>query len=169
MKYFHFLENRVSTNPTQLRTCYVFCRSFWLCEPLENFLDKLSACSGYVSCSPNSGLSNGTKIITRGSLEKNRYAYFKKRSPHRTWIFSSKMSKSKMFRVPFSEHALLDSFFCNTFSLLFFFSYHIVLTPWLIATLSPNSAPSFVHKATKESELLLFFLFFLHIVLILYI
>ena len=76
-----FLENRVSTNPTQIRTLYVLCRSFWLCGPLENFLDKLSACSGYVTCCPNSGLSNGIKIITRGALGKNRYAYFKKRSP----------------------------------------------------------------------------------------
>ena len=31
-------RNRVSTNPTQLRIFYVFSGSFWLWEPLKNFL-----------------------------------------------------------------------------------------------------------------------------------
>ena len=49
--------------------------------PLGNFLYELESCSRYVTHRPNSGLSNGTKIITLGSLEKIGHAYFKKRHP----------------------------------------------------------------------------------------
>ena len=37
VNFFHFLENRVSTSPTQLRIFHVFFASFWLWEPLKNF------------------------------------------------------------------------------------------------------------------------------------
>ena len=58
---------------------------------LRNFLYELESCSRYVTHCPNSGLSNSTKIITLGSLEKIGHAYFKKRHPQTP--FASYFSK----------------------------------------------------------------------------
>ena len=59
----------------------IIFRNFWLQMPLGKFLYELESCSRYVTYRPNSGLSNGTKIITLGSLEKIGHAYFKNRHP----------------------------------------------------------------------------------------
>ena len=71
--------------------CVATPSNFWLQRTLENFLRKSQTFPRYVTSSPNLGLSNGTKIITCGSLEKNRHAYFKKRYPHLPFVsyFSS--------------------------------------------------------------------------------
>ena len=59
----------------------IISREFWLWFHLENFLYELESCLRYVKYRPNSGLSNGTKIITLGLLEKFGHPYFKKRHP----------------------------------------------------------------------------------------
>ena len=65
--------------------------------PLDKFLYGLEGCSRYVTSSPHSGLSHGTKIITLESLERNRHAYFKKRHPH--WPFVSYFSIFKKVQI----------------------------------------------------------------------
>ena len=66
--------------------CVATSSNFWLQRTLENFLRESQTFPRYVTSSPNLGLSNGTKIITCGSLEKNRHAYFKKRYPHLPFV-----------------------------------------------------------------------------------
>ena len=60
----------------------------------KNFLWGLETCLKYVTTSPDLGLSNGTKIVAFGALEKIRHPYLKKRRPH--LAFESYFSNSKM-------------------------------------------------------------------------
>ena len=57
----------------------------------KNFLWGLETCLKYVTTSPDLGLSNGTKIVAFGALEKIRHPYLKKRRPH--LAFESYFSK----------------------------------------------------------------------------
>ena len=63
-------------------TQFTFGWDFWLQMLPKNFLWGLETCLKYVTTSPDLGLSNGTKIVAFGALEKIRHPYLKKRRPH---------------------------------------------------------------------------------------
>ena len=81
--------------------CVATPSNFWLQRTLENFLRESQTFPRYVTSSPNLGLSNGTKIITCGSLEKNRHAYFKKRYPHLPFVSYFSKYKSRIISVQY--------------------------------------------------------------------
>ena len=64
------------------QTQFTFGWNFWLQMLPKNFLWGLETCLKYVTTSPDLGLSNGTKIVAFGALEKIRHAKLKKRRPH---------------------------------------------------------------------------------------
>ena len=72
-------------------TQFTFGWDFWLQMLPKNFLWGLETCLKYVTTSPDLGLSNGTKIVAFGALEKIRHPYLKKRRPH--LAFESYFSK----------------------------------------------------------------------------
>ena len=70
----------------------------------KNFLWGLETCLKYVTTSPDLGLSNGTKIVAFGALEKIRHPYLKKRRPH--LAFESYFSILSILRP--SSHSEID-------------------------------------------------------------
>ena len=104
--------------------CVATSSNFWLQRTLENFLRESQTFPRYVTSSPNWELSNGTKIITCGSLEKNRHAYFEKRYPHLPFVSYFSLSKFEKNISDFSHKNStifhkwlfsLDSIFCATY------------------------------------------------------
>ena len=78
-------------------TQFTFGWDFWLQMLPKNFLWGLETCLKYVTTSPDLGLSNGTKIVAFGALEKIRHPYLKKRRPH--LAFESYFSKLKFSKT----------------------------------------------------------------------
>ena len=117
--------------------CVATPSNFWLQRTLENFLRESQTFPRYVTSSPNWELSNGTKIITCGLLEKNRHAYFKKRHPH--WPFVSYFSIS-VFKFNYqlqSSNSIFD------------FNFQILSSTSIFALLSPYCHFKFMKLVEK--------------------
>ena len=93
-----FSRIRLQTDQTVLKhSKKAISVELWLQRALRKFLCMLETCFRYVTQSPNTRLSNGTKIMAIEALDKIWHPYFKKRGSHLP--FESYFSKSKCPRV----------------------------------------------------------------------